>query len=92
MMNADHAFRGRSRLDAAQEKPVDHRQCRALRLPTQNRQFVPEYDDFQRLNRLGAPAPDGHLQDAANQDITQREQHVASGKRDARLFYASACR
>ncbi len=51
---------------------------------------MPEHDDFQRFDIVGAPPPERQWQDAAKQEIAEGEHHRTSDEvRMQRTFYAS---
>jgi hypothetical protein len=74
MMKDRQRARGRSRLVAAKEQPVDRRYRLTAILPTQDGEFMSQHDDFQVFEVVRATAQGSQLEDAKKHEVTQREQ------------------
>jgi hypothetical protein len=77
-MNDCQFGRGSSRLAGSEQHAIGHRELRSPRLTPQHRELVPEHDDLQLLERLGATTKQHQLeQAAAHQTGARPEQEPA---------------
>ena len=71
-MNDRQFGRGSSRLAGSEQHAIGHRELRSPRLTPQHRELVPEHDDLQLLERLGATTKQHQLEQAAAHQTGER--------------------
>jgi hypothetical protein len=72
---ASETMAGKQPRQPGQHRPIRRFERRALRLATEDRRFVTEYDDFDREIGVAATDESDQLQYAAQRSVEEREGH-----------------